>query len=170
MPANKVVINTEDGAKTLIDLTGDTVAPETLEKGVTAHDKSGEKITGTAPTASEILGDNGFLSLSIIDVTIGANTATDGNQVYDYLVGLVGNKIVAAALLNNPTTKDQLVMLPGYIKRTSGDYKLYKTAYRYRDSAMTDIAITADYLLKVVEGTKYRVWIGDLNTTNIKPY
>lgn len=35
------------GEEILIDLTGDTVTPETLVKGKTAHDKSGEKITGT---------------------------------------------------------------------------------------------------------------------------
>lgn len=33
--------------QTLVDLTEDTVAPETLLKGVTAHDKSGAQIVGT---------------------------------------------------------------------------------------------------------------------------
>ena len=33
--------------KTLIDLTGDSVTPATLASGVTAHDKSGNTITGT---------------------------------------------------------------------------------------------------------------------------
>ena len=32
---------------TLIDLTGDSVAADTLEKGVTAHNKAGAKVTGT---------------------------------------------------------------------------------------------------------------------------
>lgn len=41
---NKVEIN----GRTVIDLTRDTVTPETLKKGVTAHSASGEKITGTA--------------------------------------------------------------------------------------------------------------------------
>jgi hypothetical protein len=50
MAINKVVYNTENGAETLIDLTGDTVTPETLAKGVTAHDKSGTTITGTLDT------------------------------------------------------------------------------------------------------------------------
>lgn len=43
MARNKIVYYGE----TLMDLTADTVTPETLKKGVTAHDKSGEKITGT---------------------------------------------------------------------------------------------------------------------------
>lgn len=47
MAVNKVVY----GGQTLVDLTGDTVTAATLAKGVTAHDKSGAKITGTyAPT------------------------------------------------------------------------------------------------------------------------
>ena len=43
MAVNKVVYR----GQTLVDLTGDTVVAATLVKGVTAHDKSGAKITGT---------------------------------------------------------------------------------------------------------------------------
>lgn len=43
MAVNKV----EYFGKVLLDLTGDTVTAETLAEGVTAHDKSGAKITGT---------------------------------------------------------------------------------------------------------------------------
>lgn len=39
------------GDRTLIDLTEDTVTPATLKSGVTAHDASGAKITGTLDTA-----------------------------------------------------------------------------------------------------------------------
>lgn len=49
MAVNKVVYNTENGAKTLIDLTSDTVTPETLAEGVTAHDASGNVINGKMP-------------------------------------------------------------------------------------------------------------------------
>lgn len=38
------------GDRTLIDLTEDTVTPATLKSGVTAHDASGAKITGTLDT------------------------------------------------------------------------------------------------------------------------
>ena len=40
---NKVIY----GGRTLIDLTGDTVSPDKLLTGVTAHDKSGAAIEGT---------------------------------------------------------------------------------------------------------------------------
>ena len=43
MAVNKVVINNE----TQLDLTSDTVSPDTLSKGITAHDKSGNVIVGT---------------------------------------------------------------------------------------------------------------------------
>lgn len=43
---NKIVY----AGKTLIDLTEDTVTPATLKSGVTAHDASGAKITGTLDT------------------------------------------------------------------------------------------------------------------------
>lgn len=43
MAVNKVVY----GDEVKIDLTGDTVTAENLKKGITAHDKSGEIITGT---------------------------------------------------------------------------------------------------------------------------
>lgn len=43
MAANKVIY----GGETLVDLTMDSVTPDKLAAGVTAHDKSGNKITGT---------------------------------------------------------------------------------------------------------------------------
>ena len=43
MAYNKIIY----GGRTLIDLTADTITPDTLAKNVTAHDKSGAPITGT---------------------------------------------------------------------------------------------------------------------------
>ena len=49
--ANKVVF----GDKTLLDLTNDTVSSDTLIQGITAHDKSGQIITGNlVPTDTVI--------------------------------------------------------------------------------------------------------------------
>lgn len=62
---NKVIRKTAAGDEVLIDLTGDSVAPETLAEGVTAHDKSGAAIVGTmksgggfTPPDSEYLDPN----------------------------------------------------------------------------------------------------------------
>ena len=49
MAVNKVVINGTDGETVLIDLTEDTVTPETLLSGVKAHGKDGNVVEGTIP-------------------------------------------------------------------------------------------------------------------------
>lgn len=46
--ANQVILKGE----TILSLRSDTVTPETLQKGYTAHDKSGTKITGTLEASS----------------------------------------------------------------------------------------------------------------------
>lgn len=48
MAVNKVVY----GQNVLVDLTGDSVTPDKLAKGETAHDASGEQITGTLEAGS----------------------------------------------------------------------------------------------------------------------
>ena len=81
--ANQVIVNGE----TILDLRSDTVTPETLQKGYTAHDKSGTKITGTLEASSIsvqpsksvtitsngtaiIAPDAGYDALSSVDVTV----------------------------------------------------------------------------------------------------
>lgn len=48
MGVNKVDYNTKNGAETLIDLTSDTVTPQTLAEGATAHAADGSLIVGAA--------------------------------------------------------------------------------------------------------------------------
>lgn len=55
MAVNKV----EFGGDTLIDLTSDTVTPETLAEGETAHNAAGEEITGTLKVQDEIVTTTG---------------------------------------------------------------------------------------------------------------
>lgn len=50
---NKVIYNGE----VLVDLTNDSVTPENLKEGVTAHDASGKQITGTRTEPKFILTD-----------------------------------------------------------------------------------------------------------------
>lgn len=69
---NKIIY----GGRTLIDLTEDTVSPETLGKGVTAHDKSGMPIVGTmeiynyyvgSDVPPDTIGNDGDLYLKIAE-------------------------------------------------------------------------------------------------------
>lgn len=55
---NKVIY----GGKVLIDLTGDTITPSDLAKGVIAHDKSGAEITGTSTKDSDTSSDTAAAS------------------------------------------------------------------------------------------------------------
>ena len=82
MGINKVVVNDE----VKLDLTADTVSPSTLATGITAHDKSGELITGTmasspdAPTVSEL--------------TIGGNLSNwDNYGAWDWFITKYGDQI-----------------------------------------------------------------------------
>ena len=66
MAVNKVDIN----GSTVLDLTSDTVTPETLTLGATAHNAAGEQITGTytAPVTS-VNGQTGDVEIKSSTVT-----------------------------------------------------------------------------------------------------
>lgn len=69
---NKVVI----GKETKLDLTADTVTPDKLAKGITAHDKSGAPITGTS-TKDADTGDATGMQIT------GTRPATSGTDTSD---------------------------------------------------------------------------------------
>lgn len=58
------LIKTKDG-RVLLDLTKDSITPETLLKGTTAHDKHGEEIVGT------FVEKPGIVNVTIKEVTNG---------------------------------------------------------------------------------------------------
>ena len=73
MAYNKVVY----GAQVLIDLTADTVDPEHLLLGKTAHDQSGEVITGTCSYDA----DTGDATAAASDLLAGKTAYVDGAKV-----------------------------------------------------------------------------------------
>ena len=76
---NKIIY----GGKTLLDLTADTVTPDKLAKGITAHDKSGATITGTSTKDSDTTDD----TAAVAEILKGKTAHARGVQ----LVGTMPN-------------------------------------------------------------------------------
>ena len=88
MANNKVQLS--DGT-VLLDLTGDTVTPETLLSGVTAHDAAGERIVGAAV---------GIKLTEIAVTTAPAKTAYKAGETFD-----PAGMVVTATYSNGATLK-----------------------------------------------------------------
>lgn len=97
---NKVIY----GGRTLIDLTGDTVSPDKLLTGVTAHDKSGASITGTCTR-----------DVDSTDATVAEAEILSGKTAYARGAKLTGTMPNRGAISQKITTKAQEVTIPqGY--------------------------------------------------------
>ena len=81
MAVNKVVY----GTTVLVDLTKDTVTADKLLKGATAHDASGEPITGTMEPGSGGSSDNNCEAYHITSASAKLNFKTTGTvKVWGY--------------------------------------------------------------------------------------
>ena len=74
--ANQIIVN----GKTILDLRSDTITPETLQKGYTAHDKSGTKITGTLEASSVSVQDT-----KAVTITSNGTVSVTPDAPYDAL-------------------------------------------------------------------------------------
>lgn len=97
MANNKIIF----GGETLIDLTGDTVTPDKLAQGVTAHDKSGEIITGT----------NTF-DADTQDATAAQAEILDGKTAYARGTKLTGTMPNNGAVAGKISEKDEEYSVP----------------------------------------------------------
>lgn len=97
---NKVVLQS---GETLIDLTGDSVTPEKLAKGVTAHDKSGAIITGTSTYDADTQ-----------DATAGAAEILSGKTAYVTGKKVTGTMTNNGAKTLNITDKNGVTIPQGY--------------------------------------------------------
>lgn len=97
--ANPYVNKVDVNGKTVLDLSGDTVYPGMLAKGITAHDKSGAKITGTLEVPAT---EERTVELSM----------PSGNQVIQPTSGKVMRKVTVqkpATLLPENIKKDVVI-------------------------------------------------------------
>lgn len=95
MYVNKVIV----GAEVKVDLTQDTISPDKLAKNITAHDKSGAKITGTLEVPAT---EERTVELSM----------PSGNQVIQPTSGKVMRKVTVqkpATLLPENIKKDVVI-------------------------------------------------------------
>lgn len=100
MAYNKVIY----GGKTLMDLTSDTVTPETLAKDVKAHNSAGEAIVGTSTKDSDTMD----ATATAAEILFGKTGYVLGNKITGTMPnnGAIGEKI---------TKKDQSIIIPqGY--------------------------------------------------------
>lgn len=102
MGVNKVVMNTPNGEETLIDLTGDSVTPETLPEGITAHDASGEPIIGTMGVVKKYQGTENAGKILVVGAD-GNLVLTDMPAGGDAIGYVDGNTIVITADLAEGT-------------------------------------------------------------------
>ena len=88
---NKVVV----GAEVKLDLSQDTISPDKLEKGITAHDKSGAPIVGT----STLDVDSSDATAAVAEILKGKTAYARGTKLTGTMPdnGAVAGKIAAVA-------------------------------------------------------------------------
>lgn len=111
MAVNKVVFS----GNTLIDLTGDTVTPENLAQGVTAHDASGNPIVGK--------------------MTSGGSASSDLPAGYERVSFILfnGGQIVDTGVVCNQDTKIKVI----YTRESSESMYLYGVASTGNTASIT---------------------------------
>lgn len=97
MAKNKVIY----GSEVLIDLTADTVTPDTLAQGITAHDKSGEIITGTSTKDSDTQ-----------DATAAVSEILAGKTAYARGTKLTGTMPDNGAISETISDREQTISVP----------------------------------------------------------
>lgn len=143
MAVNKVSVN----GKIILDMSGDTVYPEMLAKGITAHDKSGAKITGTLEVPAT---EERTVELSM----------PSGNQVVQPTSGKVMSKV---------TVQKPATLLPENIKK---DVVIGGVTGTLEGGASFD-GLAVDYLTYVpAENTFITTYISVplVNVDGLKPY
>ena len=115
MAINKV----EYGGNTLIDLTSDSVTPENLISGVTAHDASGKKITGTFDPNKylEKTGDASDTTVTFVQATNRANISS--KEKFSVIMGKIAKFFADLKTVAFTGKYSDLSGTPGIVSKTA---------------------------------------------------
>lgn len=109
---NKVII----GKEVKLDLTADSVTPDKLAKGITAHDKTGAPITGTSTK-----------DVDSTDATVAVAEMLDGKTAYARGAKLTGTMPNNGAVAGKITQKDGKYTIPMGFHDGSGSAEIDET-------------------------------------------
>lgn len=104
------------GDKVLIDLTGDSITPEKMLKGTTAHDKAGEYIVGTCE-----------FDVNSTDATATESETLEGRTSYARGKKLVGTMKNNGAVIGTISKKDGVYTVPQGFHDGSGTVEIDST-------------------------------------------
>lgn len=102
MGLNKIVY----GNTTLIDLTSDTVTPQVLAQGYTAHDRTGQAIVGTATPGSVVIteeADSHGGTIKVITTDGSIDLSQDTVDAAHLLVGYTAHNSSGQAVVGSYT-------------------------------------------------------------------
>lgn len=153
MAINKVVY---DGS-TLIDLTADTVTAATLAKGSTAHDKSGNEITGTMESGGGGL-LSGFSKIATGTHTLSSAVAGGSTFTVTHNLGVVPDLFMFFATANVATTYSMLLAMRSTMFGWRSSTYLNKCFYHGNSTTtVTGADVTTSYGIKTVTATNATV-------------
>lgn len=137
MAVNKVVY----GTTVLVDLTGDTVTADKLLKGATAHDASGEQVTGTHVCSGGL--DTSDATATANDIAKDKTAYVGGEKVTGSL--RLANSLTFSSVVASWDSQNSKLMLSGTnpircIVSAKGTSKMYCTGDKLGDAAASDVA------------------------------